>query len=66
MAKLLLGAAKCQIYLWSSGTVDMLVQMLIHFFQVPIYIISSVAEELVAFLNVIPEWLCKQQQDKVF
>ncbi|XP_027179999.1 integrator complex subunit 9 homolog isoform X2 [Coffea eugenioides] len=34
--------------------------------KVPIYIISSVAEELVAFLNVIPEWLCKQRQDKFY
>ncbi|CDP17282.1 unnamed protein product [Coffea canephora] len=44
----------------------MFVQNPIHFFQVPIFIISSVAEELVAFLNVIPEWLCKQQQDKLY
>lgn len=34
--------------------------------KVPIFIISSVAEELVAFLNVIPEWLCKQWQDKLY
>ncbi|XP_028788858.1 integrator complex subunit 9 isoform X2 [Neltuma alba] len=33
---------------------------------VPIYIISSVAEELLAFLNIIPEWLCKQRQEKLF
>lgn len=33
--------------------------------QVPIFVISSVAEELLAFSNVIPEWLCKQRQEKV-
>ncbi|CAI9090048.1 OLC1v1024733C1 [Oldenlandia corymbosa var. corymbosa] len=32
--------------------------------KVPIYIISSVAEELHAFLKVMPEWLCKQRQEK--
>ena len=36
------------------------------FDQVPIYIISSATEELLAFLNVIPEWLCKQRQEKLF
>lgn len=34
--------------------------------KVPIYFISSVAEELLAFANVIPEWLCKQRQQKLF
>ncbi|XP_022134134.1 integrator complex subunit 9 homolog isoform X2 [Momordica charantia] len=34
--------------------------------KVPIYLISSVAEELLAFANVIPEWLCKQRQQKLF
>ncbi|KAL1096371.1 hypothetical protein V6Z11_D06G219400 [Gossypium hirsutum] len=34
--------------------------------KVPIYIISSVAEELLAFTNIIPEWLCKQRQEKLF
>ncbi|KAF7836168.1 integrator complex subunit 9 [Senna tora] len=34
--------------------------------KVPIYIISSVAEELLAFLNIIPEWLCKQRQERLF
>ncbi|KAL3516800.1 hypothetical protein ACH5RR_023702 [Cinchona calisaya] len=34
--------------------------------KVPIFIISSVAEELLALLNVIPEWLCKQRQDKLY
>ncbi|XP_038890024.1 integrator complex subunit 9 homolog isoform X2 [Benincasa hispida] len=34
--------------------------------KVPIYLISSVAEELLAFVNVIPEWLCKQRQQKLF
>lgn len=30
------------------------------------YFISSVAEELLAFTNIIPEWLCKDRQEKVF
>ncbi|CAK7350106.1 unnamed protein product [Dovyalis caffra] len=34
--------------------------------KVPIYIISSVAAELLAFTNVIPEWLCKERQEKLF
>ncbi|KAJ7949326.1 Integrator complex subunit 9 [Quillaja saponaria] len=34
--------------------------------EVSIYIISSVADELLAFLNVIPEWLCKQRQERLF
>ncbi|WKA02197.1 hypothetical protein VitviT2T_020415 [Vitis vinifera] len=34
--------------------------------KVPIFIISSVAEELLAFTNIIPEWLCKQRQEKLF
>ncbi|XP_004512875.1 uncharacterized protein [Cicer arietinum] len=34
--------------------------------QVPVYIISSVAEELLALLNIIPEWLCKQRQERLF
>lgn len=34
--------------------------------EVPIYIISSVAEELLAVLNIIPEWLCKQRQERLF
>ncbi|XVF82086.1 hypothetical protein PTKIN_Ptkin16aG0015800 [Pterospermum kingtungense] len=34
--------------------------------EVPIYIISSIAEELLAFTNIIPEWLCKQRQQKLF
>ncbi|KAF3972022.1 hypothetical protein CMV_004436 [Castanea mollissima] len=33
--------------------------------NVPIYVISSIAEELLAYTNVIPEWLCKEQQEKV-
>ncbi|GFQ06060.1 integrator complex subunit 9 [Phtheirospermum japonicum] len=32
--------------------------------KVPIFVISSVAEELMAFTNIIPEWLCKQLQDR--
>ncbi|XP_058225950.1 uncharacterized protein LOC131334745 isoform X3 [Rhododendron vialii] len=34
--------------------------------KVPIFVISSVAEELLAFSNVIPEWLCKQRQEKLY
>ncbi|XP_050375178.1 uncharacterized protein LOC126792754 [Argentina anserina] len=34
--------------------------------KVPIYIISSVGEELLAFTNIIPEWLSKQRQEKLF
>ncbi|CAL0326246.1 unnamed protein product [Lupinus luteus] len=34
--------------------------------KIPVYIISSVAEELLAFLNIIPEWLCKQRQERLF
>ncbi|XP_039687390.1 integrator complex subunit 9 isoform X2 [Medicago truncatula] len=34
--------------------------------EVPIYIISSVAEELLALLNIIPEWLSKQRQERLF
>ncbi|KAL0375524.1 UNVERIFIED_CONTAM: hypothetical protein Scaly_0670000 [Sesamum calycinum] len=32
--------------------------------RVPIFLISSVAEELIAFTNIIPEWLCEQWQDR--
>ncbi|XAR63515.1 hypothetical protein NMG60_11023474 [Bertholletia excelsa] len=32
----------------------------------PIFFISSVAEELLAFSNIIPEWLCKQCQEKLY
>ncbi|KAI5410776.1 uncharacterized protein LOC127085767 isoform X1 [Lathyrus oleraceus] len=34
--------------------------------EVPVYIISSVAEELLVWLNIIPEWLCKQRQERLF
>ncbi|KAK6933940.1 hypothetical protein RJ641_036834, partial [Dillenia turbinata] len=34
--------------------------------EVPIYIISSIAEELLAFTNIIPEWLCQHRQDKLY
>ncbi|WCJ38542.1 Integrator complex subunit 9 [Euphorbia peplus] len=33
---------------------------------VPIYVISSIASELLAYTNIIPEWLCKPWQDKMF
>ncbi|KAF2307047.1 hypothetical protein GH714_024523 [Hevea brasiliensis] len=32
--------------------------------KVPIYVISSVAAELLAFTNIIPEWLSKLRQEK--
>lgn len=34
--------------------------------KVPIYFISSVAEELLAFSNIIPEWLCKERQERMY
>lgn len=34
--------------------------------KIPIFIVSSVAEELMAYINVIPEWLNKQRQDRLF
>ncbi|KAJ9176324.1 hypothetical protein P3X46_011649 [Hevea brasiliensis] len=34
--------------------------------KVPIYVISSVAAELLAFTNIIPEWLSKLRQEKLF
>ncbi|KAJ8762719.1 hypothetical protein K2173_012211 [Erythroxylum novogranatense] len=34
--------------------------------RVPVYVISSIASELLAFTNVVPEWLCKQRQEKLF
>ncbi|CAN1173114.1 Integrator complex subunit 9 homolog, partial [Linum perenne] len=32
--------------------------------DVPIYFISSIAAELLAFMNTIPEWVCKPRQEK--
>ncbi|XP_076907742.1 uncharacterized protein LOC143564313 [Bidens hawaiensis] len=34
--------------------------------KVPIFIISSVAEELLAYTNILPEWLCKDRQEKLY
>ncbi|XP_010938580.1 uncharacterized protein [Elaeis guineensis] len=34
--------------------------------KVPIFMISTVAEEMLAFTNAVPEWLCKQRQQKLF
>lgn len=34
--------------------------------KVPIFIVSLVAEELLALTNIIPEWLCNQRQEKLF
>uniref|UniRef100_A0A1J3F0D0 Integrator complex subunit 9 n=1 Tax=Noccaea caerulescens TaxID=107243 RepID=A0A1J3F0D0_NOCCA len=33
--------------------------------KVPIFVVSSVAEELLAYTNTIPEWLCEQRQEKL-
>ncbi|PKU76399.1 hypothetical protein MA16_Dca001002 [Dendrobium catenatum] len=34
--------------------------------EVPIFIISTTAEQTLAFTNAIPEWLCKRRQEKLF
>ncbi|KAD6453571.1 hypothetical protein E3N88_08276 [Mikania micrantha] len=34
--------------------------------KVPIFMISSVAEELLAYTCIIPEWLCKERQEKLY
>lgn len=34
--------------------------------KVPIFMISSVAEELLAYTNIMPEWLCKHRQEKLY
>ncbi|XP_038988747.1 integrator complex subunit 9 homolog isoform X3 [Phoenix dactylifera] len=34
--------------------------------KVPIFMISTAAEEMLAFTNAVPEWLCKQRQQKLF
>ncbi|KAL3654735.1 hypothetical protein CASFOL_001470 [Castilleja foliolosa] len=34
--------------------------------KVPMFVISFVTEELMAFTNIIPEWLCKQFQDRLY
>ncbi|KAG9444988.1 hypothetical protein H6P81_016328 [Aristolochia fimbriata] len=34
--------------------------------KIPIYMISSVAEETLAFTSIIPEWVSKQRQHKLF
>ncbi|CAI0442165.1 unnamed protein product [Linum tenue] len=34
--------------------------------DVPIYVISSIAAELLAFTTVVPEWVCKPRQEKMF
>jgi len=33
--------------------------------QVPIFMVSETAAELIAFTNALPEWLCKSRQEKV-
>uniref|UniRef100_A0A0E0CXU7 Beta-Casp domain-containing protein n=1 Tax=Oryza meridionalis TaxID=40149 RepID=A0A0E0CXU7_9ORYZ len=32
--------------------------------QVPIFMISDTAEEIITFTNALPEWLCKSRQEK--
>ncbi|KAG8096836.1 hypothetical protein GUJ93_ZPchr0013g34205 [Zizania palustris] len=34
--------------------------------KVPIFMISEIAEEMMAFTNALPEWLCKSRQEKLF
>uniref|UniRef100_A0A0E0CXU6 Beta-Casp domain-containing protein n=1 Tax=Oryza meridionalis TaxID=40149 RepID=A0A0E0CXU6_9ORYZ len=34
--------------------------------QVPIFMISDTAEEIITFTNALPEWLCKSRQEKLF
>ncbi|XP_024984534.1 integrator complex subunit 9 isoform X3 [Cynara cardunculus var. scolymus] len=34
--------------------------------KVPIFIISTVAEELLAYTSILPEWLCKHRQEKLY
>ncbi|KAK1294741.1 hypothetical protein QJS10_CPA16g01064 [Acorus calamus] len=34
--------------------------------KIPIYMISAIAEETLSFTNVVPEWLCKQRQQKLY
>nr|CAD1833440.1 unnamed protein product [Ananas comosus var. bracteatus] len=34
--------------------------------KVPIFMVSATAEETLSFTNAIPEWLCKERQEKLF
>nr|DAD43103.1 TPA_asm: hypothetical protein HUJ06_001333 [Nelumbo nucifera] len=34
--------------------------------NVPMFIISDVAEEILSLMNVVPEWLCEQRQQKLY
>ncbi|PIA36111.1 hypothetical protein AQUCO_03400191v1 [Aquilegia coerulea] len=34
--------------------------------EVPIFMISTVAEEILAYTNIVPEWLCKQRQENLY
>ncbi|XP_072965849.1 uncharacterized protein [Typha angustifolia] len=34
--------------------------------KVPIFMISTTAQETLAFTNAVPEWLCKKRQEKLF
>ncbi|XP_047336379.1 integrator complex subunit 9 homolog [Impatiens glandulifera] len=56
------------------GRVGIILQILEHMsislessnLKVPIFMISSVAEQLLAFSNIIPEWVCKQRLEKMY
>ncbi|XP_051124112.1 uncharacterized protein LOC127246658 isoform X2 [Andrographis paniculata] len=56
------------------GRLSIILQLLERFSQamasedrkVPIYVVSTVAEELMAYTNIIPEWLCEHWQDRLY
>ncbi|XP_074276685.1 uncharacterized protein LOC141600360 [Silene latifolia] len=56
------------------GRIGVILQLLEHIsssielsdLKVPMFFISSVAEELLSFTNIIPEWLCMHRQNKLF
>ncbi|KAK9141256.1 hypothetical protein Scep_010937 [Stephania cephalantha] len=56
------------------GRVGIMLQLLEQMFaslessslEVPVFIVSSVAEEMLDFTNVVPEWLCKERQEKLY
>ncbi|XP_031475428.1 uncharacterized protein LOC116247386 isoform X2 [Nymphaea colorata] len=43
-----------QLYLESSGI------------KASVFIVSAIAEEMLAFTNIIPEWLCTERQQKLY
>ncbi|KAK1405655.1 Beta-Casp domain-containing protein [Heracleum sosnowskyi] len=53
------------------GVILQLLEQIAHSLEVsnikaPIFVISSVADELLAYTNIIPEWLCKQRQEMMY